>query len=420
MRALWQQRATTGANPRRRGSTLFLALVTITMLAGLALGYLVSVSSQTKDQVAANQHLSAFYSAEAGLNESYASLSGGDSGQLGSAEAPVAFGAQSFWVDAVDNGDGTTSLRATGKDGEFESHAELVVSTAPLGTFQFAAFADEELEIDSNAFVDSYDSTKGSYASQVTGGFALENGDIGSNSDIYLDSNATIHGAGQYGPDTDDTITLGSSVTITGGYGQASSEIALPAVTVPTIASSGSLEVKRETVTIGPGDIHYDEIVVNSNSDLKIVGPARIVVDSLDVGSNTTIELNASGGPLELYGTGRFVLDSNSKLTSIAGSPADVSVFLTAVHDSADDSDPKIALDSNAEFYGTILAPEASVALDSNLRLYGAVMAKWLELNSNAQVHYDESLRYDTSDGDPTFDVLLWRPLSTAQFSLTY
>jgi hypothetical protein len=406
-----------GATNERRGATLVLATVTIAALASVAMGYVYTTTSHSKEQSAAHRNLSSFYAAEAGLNDSYIDMTTGGTGALGRAAAPVPFGSQSYWIDAIENGDGTTTLLSTGADGDVTSRAELVVSTAPLGQFQFAAFADEGLLVESGALIDSYDSAKGTYASQVDGGRANDNGDVGSNDDVTLDSNSQIYGAGQYGPDSDDTITVSTNVTIVGGYGPSNEEVALDPVTVPVIPSTGALMVAGGTSTVlGPGDVHLDSVQVKSGGKLVIQGPARVVLDSVLVRSNAAFAIDGTSGPVEVYGTGDFVLSSNSIFASTANEPTDVSLMLTGVHDSEADTTPRISLNSNTDFYGTFYAPELAVTVESNFEIYGAIQSRWLTLASNAQVHYDERLRYDETGGAPTFEVLLWRPLSAAQF----
>jgi hypothetical protein len=60
----------------------------------------------------------------------------------------------------------------------------------------------------------------------------------------------------------------------------------------------------------------------------------------------------------------------------------------------------------------TIYAPEASIDIDSNFQLFGAVVARRLHLDSNSQIHYDESLLRSSSSGRSDYEAIYWRELS--------
>ena len=69
----------------------------------------------------------------------------------------------------------------------------------------WGAFGDESMLMDSNAMVDSYDSSLGTYASQATNGtdpdhYAGESGNVGSNGNIDLLANTVVHGNATPGP----------------------------------------------------------------------------------------------------------------------------------------------------------------------------------------------------------------------------
>ena len=52
-----------------------------------------------------------------------------------------------------------------------------------------------------------------------------------------------------------------------------------------------------------------------------------------------------------------------------------------------------VELSSNAEFYGTIYAPEATVSISSNFEIFGAVAADLIEVAANVKIHFDEALK---------------------------
>jgi hypothetical protein len=264
--------------------------------------------------------------------------------------------------------------------------------------------------LNSNAFVDSYDSAYGAYDSQVQGGndFARENGDIGSNADIRLRANTTIHGDCQPGPGhvVDDAAP---NIYVSGTMESLLEPIDMPAIDVPTISSSGSI-AGNSSVTLGPGDVHYDSIVMNGGTTLTVRGPARFVVDDLLMKSNSGLTFDTSGGPIQLYATADFELESNSTVTTLSNSALDVTLFLSGDNMSPGHPDA-IQLGANSSFIGAIYAPNARFSLASNFDIYGSIMAGFLDLSSFGEIHFDEALLYDGYGSDGDLESRLWRPL---------
>jgi hypothetical protein len=329
---------------------------------------------------------------------------------LGSQDAPVEFGPSSYWVEIEALDARTYSLRSTGADDVTPVRLELVVGKKPTGFFQFAAFGADGVVLDSNAFIDSYDSSLGSYDSQVQGGndWAGEKGNVGSNGDIELKANTEIHGDVKPGPGgtLDDSAP---NTFVSGSTEPADEPVDMPPIDVPVVASSGSIST-GSSATIGPGTVHYDSILVNGGGTLTVVGPAVVVVDDFELKSNSALVFDTANGPVQVYGTGDFVLKSNSDVITPSDSALDVTLFL-----SADNSPPgaahQVELSSNSDFVGAIYAPNATFSLGSNFDVYGSIMCGFLDLSSHGQIHFDEALLYDGFGASGEVEALLWRRL---------
>jgi hypothetical protein len=50
--------------------------------------------------------------------------------------------------------------------------------------------------------------------------------------------------------------------------------------------------------------------------------------------------------------------------------------------------------------------------MDSNAQLFGAVLAKEADLDSNAKIHYDVSLRDQGSSGVSSLNLISWQDLN--------
>jgi hypothetical protein len=54
------------------------------------------------------------------------------------------------------------------------------------------------------------------------------------------------------------------------------------------------------------------------------------------------------------------------------------------------------------------------VVISSNFELFGVVKARWMELSSNAKIHFDEKLANGGLEPGAGYTILGWRPLDGA------
>ena len=406
---------------RASGSALFTAVIVTVLLGTLSLLFMTVSTRHQQESSASNRRMNSFYAAEAGLNVAWVELQNGGDGNVADEKTPDELGGLEFWVEATDLGDGLVSLVATGSDGHAESRVELVAEDESAGISDFGIFGEELVEIASNAKIDSFDSDLGTYASQVSGDHASGNGNVGSNDDIEVASNASVWGFAQYGPDVTDTISIGSSVTITDGYGAADENQVLDPVVVPSYTSSGSLTVNGgSSKTIGPGDLQYTSILTKSNGALTVKGPCNLVITSSGtVSSNSSWTFDATNGPIVVYVKNDFDLRSNSTVTTTVQDPTQLTFKFSGVHTGHCDSSPKVAFNSNSSFYGTIHAPDLSVEISSNFELYGSLKAQWVTLASNSKIHFDEALATGALDSGSGYVIRAWRQLEGEQTATT-
>lgn len=391
-------------------------------IAILCLALFSMVRASGKLQQGTQDQLNANYIAEAGLSVAMMELASGvtpANANQGTEDQWIAMGDGSYWVDAVQNADGSISLTSTGVENDAGSRIELVVQEVPTSNQVWAAFGDEFLTLDSNAQVDSYNSVLGSYASQDVNGngsnsFALSNGNIGSNGNIAADSNVKVFGDVTPGP-TGSAVVTGNAV-VSGSTAPATSLVGMPAIVIPTLTSLGDMNFDGSGSgafhSFIPAGSHEMGVVEVDMSNLSIIGPATLVFDSLRIDSNSQVTIDASNGPVEIFVRNDFVLNSNAKLASITETPADLKINL--ISDNILDPNLNVDLDevdfnSNASIYGTIYAPNASVEINSNFELFGALMARRVHLDSNAKVHFDEALMNSTNTGDIEYERVAWR-----------
>jgi hypothetical protein len=400
-----------------RGSIMILIAVLTSSMALLSLGLLTMVSASNSEQRGSREDLNAIYVAEAGLTAAVQELTSGGDGNVGNEDQPTAYGKGSYWVTATDLGSNRVQLRATGTENRSSSVVELIVAAAPTGFFQWAAFSDEDLTMDANAFIDSYDSSEGSYLVQAVNQdgsdvWANEEGDTGSNLDITLSVNSTVHGDATPGNGHATTITGNASVT--GSTEPLDTAVSMPPIVVPGIATPNTDYTVSSDTSLGSGDYRFTNFTVNTGKALTITGPATIVVDNFTLKQNSSITIDAAAGEVEFYVIDDFIIGSNTTFGSSTQQPLDLSVNLLS--DNIIDPNVLVILqedslmfNSNAKMYGTIYAPSALVAIDSNFELFGAVMARQVSLDSNARIHYDEVLLNAEGVAATEYSSLCWR-----------
>ena len=398
----------------RRGAALIMVALLVSSLAAAALVMMTTIGASKREKQASKQEIGATFVAEAGMNAALLDLVTGGTGQVAT-EQNASFGGAEFAVIPADIGGGLTSLTATGNDGNSTATIEVVVQLVNSSLFAYGAFGDEGLTMDSNAFIDSYDSSLGDYASQEVNGqgndtWANENGHAGSNNDITLESNSGIHGNATPGPSSSTTL-VGNNTSVSGSTAPAANTMPLDPLTIPSFPSSGSLAVSG-TEVIPSGNHHFDALVVKGTATLQINGPATVVFGSAELRSNAELLVDATNGPVEIYVIDDFILNSNTLMASTTKNPGDLALLL----ESDNIINPGLTVDlddvlfeSNAKFYGTIYAPNAAIDIDSNFELFGAIVARQLHLDSNSKIHFDEALLNSSSQSQTSLDVLYSR-----------
>jgi hypothetical protein len=403
-----------GAPRGTRGGSLLIVVVMAAALSAMAVALSTVSNRSVSETRAVRENINARYVSEAGLAQAIAQLNSGGEGVVGSSKEPVTFGDSNFFVEAGNTVDGHIALTSTGAIGTSRARTQVVVQEIITSFWTYGAFGDVEMTMNANAMVDSYDSSAGTYASQevVSGpsGYALSSGDIGSNGSITVDDNTIVHGDAVPGPT--GTVTIKKSAQITGLTNPASEPKELPPLVIPTIPNSGPLEVAGgDTHVLSSGSYNFDSLLLNATSELVVHGPATLVFGSAELESQTSIIVDAQNGPVEIFVEGDFIMNSNTLIASTTYSPLDIQLYLNSdnVIDPGVDVDLDVVdFDSNAQFFGTIYAPNANIVINSNFELFGAVVAYDLHLDSNSEVHFDEALASSTHMAEIEFGVLCW------------
>jgi hypothetical protein len=391
------------------------ALVTAVFLTVVALGmvalFLAVTATGTRQMGASRDALNALFLAETGLNEALYEIGrrvDPDGDGLGNLER--SFGGGSYAVMATTAGTAYI-VRSTGTFGTAARTVEATFEPTIVSALKRAVTALESFEIEGEAFIDSYDSAEGSYLSQVVASYngrprAEIAGNVLAGADISVEDRAGIFGDANPGPA--GTIEIAPTATVTGSTGNASAGPSVPAPQVPSVASSGRLELSGSTSrTVGPGTQRYDVLTLSDSATLTIKGPAKIVIGgNVTVGGTSRLRIDGKKGGVEIYIYGSYSSSETARVSMAAKRPSDCTIVIvgtgSATHRSA------------APFYGSIFANEGRVDLAANADFYGAIVGKKVKLADRARLHFDVDLARRAEALLSLYRIRCWREI-TAQ-----
>lgn len=226
------------ASSARRGAALVPALIAVLVVSAMSAGLLQLSSAVTRRQQGSVSTNRAFYIAEAGLVEAYTGLAIAKTGNVGSPAAPAVFGDGLFWVEARVNADDTVTLESTGMYGAGRATLSMVVEPIEITLSSLGVYTTEDLRVNPDTLMDSFDSEQGSYADQV--GTKLNNmAIVGSNGDVTIASGDLVFG--DVVPGETGTATIAAGAFVTGSVTPRSGSVELPPIEVPVIASQPAI-----------------------------------------------------------------------------------------------------------------------------------------------------------------------------------
>ncbi|MCZ6597564.1 MAG: hypothetical protein O7B99_07995 [Planctomycetota bacterium] len=347
--------------------------------------------------------------AEAGVHEAMAAIAAGATGQVATIDQPAYLGGGVLWVESTDLGGGQYRLVATGMAGSGRAALDVAVQhnggDGPL--FNAMLNSQDQLTMNADTMVDSYDSSLGDYASQAvnfTAGHvhAEMNGHVASNDDIVLNARAAVFGDATPGPG--HTVSFATDSFVSGSTAPAASEFTFPPIDVPPIPSSGDLVLPNgSSDVIPPGDHGFGALTIGKDATLQIQGPANIVVQDFTGGKDGILEIDATGGPITIYVQSSYTHINGFHAVGVPASPVAVAFFIEG-------TDP-IVFPSNTAILGAYYAPEADITFSANNEAWGAFAAKRISMSSGMHFHFDENLmEYWETDtgGEDAVQILAW------------
>ena len=337
---------------------------------------------------------------------------------------------------------------------------EALVETPKVPANQYAAFATAPgcgaITFQGNVTVDSYDSSAGTPAATTE----AAGGDVGTNGNLTISGSVAVQG-NLYTPRTGvgscvegaiTALTETGNADVTGSIVQLPKSVVYPppgfSVTPPTnvvttdaawwatAAVSGcsslgltagtncTLDLVAKTITVDGGglDVTMPSVVVD-------VGTTIVFAGHNGAGNNVNINSLTGGGAVEIAANMTGPLDE-SVVLKVAGMNPDATEMVTPFDLSTmswKQNSPAASYDAsalqivygghatismqggNSQSAATIYAPNATFVLTGTQDLYGSILAASINVNGNANIHYDRNLSSEFwVSGQPMVGTFTW------------
>ena len=392
----------------RDGSAVVVVLIVMTamVVAGTAF---VGVSTGVTERLSrGNEDDAARYLAEAGVREGVEAMRQGFSGAVGDIAAPAYMGGGVFWVQATPLADGNVQLLATAMSGSGRSAVSAVVNGSfndpPL--FKSTLSSKQQLTLSAGVMIDSFDSTLGTYSSQVlntygTYSYANSAGDVSSDANVELNANAHVFGDAI--PGQGYIVTQGMGAYVEGDITPATEPLTFPPIEIPVADQSTSMSLAPlSSSSIGPGTLGYDQLLIGKDATLTVKGPATIVVNDFAGIKDANMVIDAVDGPVTFYVANSYSHGNGFEVQPAFGSPMAVAFMIDAQQD--------IVFPSNAKVRGAYYAPNADMTFTSSNEAWGSFSGNKVNMSNDMAFHYDESLaKYWSTEGEEGEDeILTW------------
>ncbi|MDL1967607.1 MAG: pilus assembly PilX N-terminal domain-containing protein [Deltaproteobacteria bacterium] len=290
-----------------------------------------------------------------------------------------------------------------------EAVIEFVFYVEQKAIFNYGLFADGLLDIKADAHIYSYDSSDTSDPDPLTfPGASTGEADSGSNTEIstkmlsYIDGDLGL-GADSLGQpaewkDTGTPIVTGTENNVERinpdpmGANDSSSELYKKFIDVITTNDNGTagdgsplegateIDIGNlETLTLTAGDYYFTSIIL---------------------GNGSTLEIDASSGPVNIYLSGKLEAKNGSSINNLS-QPTDFAIFSNSSQD--------LNFKHSTDYSGLVYAPNAYVKMNNTADVYGLIWGNTMGLNNSGEFFFDEAIQDKYLSNNYTIYVLSWK-----------
>jgi len=394
------------------GSTLVITIVISALIGSVLCSFLVLISARNQGSMRALAWNSAIPVLEAGIEEALTHLNDDKGNPSANSWTPTQVGGHKAYWKRGELPDGShfyvTNLNVAStqpliysagyvpsplKDHEFISRVVKVTTTNPASPFNLAIAANSLVKLSGSAIVDGYNS-----AFPYSPTNRMANGGVGTDSQepnaIDVGS-AHIYGRAVTGP--------GGSVSVAGGsVGDLSQVIGRqdgwtgndmnvyfqdnsPPIGQPPTSPTYNTENGSNITVLASGNYVMDKFISSKMTrPMFVTGDATLLVTGDFLVNGSGYVYIEQGASLKLYvgGTGRI---SGGGVVNGTGSPSKFSYYGLP-------TSSRLTYNGQADFVGTINAPQADVVISGGSSVYGAVICNTFSCSGGSGVHYDQAL----------------------------
>jgi hypothetical protein len=402
---------------RQRGSIAVTATFLAIAISGLVFALFSGVDASKRMFDRGESSVRALEAAEAGVARAEQEIaSRTDPGIDGIGTMTGTYGGANYVVTATRDPaiNDQWTMVARGVQGSSGRQIEVRIRRVPTGAWTYGMFAQNSITLSGGAMTDSYDSRKGTYASQVTGSdkfgnYALESGPVGSNGTISV-SSSEIHGDSNAGPGF--TTTLSGTATVTGTNASLPKVISLPDTPLTTFVTAAAVNdngswlttggttynAVTKTLTVAGGNTltltkstyFFSKIILSGNSTLKVTsGPVKLyVTDQIDFSGGGVVNTTNDPANLRMY--------QQAYALPIGYVPTKKTATLSG------------GTSSSFTYYG----PGTPVTLSGGGDICGSVISKSIVASGGSRVHYDLALADAMDEGHAPIRRIYWRDVA--------
>ncbi len=388
--------------PRKKlqqcGSVLVVTMIFIMTLAVIVESYLRMVQNSYQLTARSQCWNAALAIAEAGVEESLASLNSGNyfnvlSRQFNNGSYQAWFFSASATNRAYIKSTGTVMVPKTGDT----VSRTVIVRSVQSAMFTMGLVAINNIQFNGNGVAtdswNSFDPTQSSNG--LYNGYVGNHGDVASVKGIVNIGNHIINGNLWLGG---NAIFTGAPANVTGTI-YTDANLYFPDVSLPAATGLGWQNAPQITTGSGDSTVTIHDITTSGFYTINDTYPVTVepgVTATLDIKPSiwnpTTVNINGgttNSGTLNIYQeSGSITLSGNSNGGASGNRPENLYVFgLPAV--------TSITLSGTSSFVGAIYSPEAVLNLNgggNNKNLIGAAVVNSVTLNGHYDFHYDTAL----------------------------
>lgn len=275
--------------------------------------------------------------------------------------------------------------------GKANARSGALVKVGSSGSKGLPGVYGASVRLSGGSFVDSYNSTKGAYATGSKNGSVLTNST--SAGSVILEGASQVYGPiaigpkGTLDPNSSGGTTMNSAYTVWRDWSTSyvssslqSTPKEMPAVALPSAVGKTSVSMGWGTNSLAPGN--YDSVSIGNAGTLTLKA-GTYVVNSFNIGGGASIQV-AGDGPVKIYVAKSFSLNNGAAVSNSKVSPSLLQINM-AENSTYDQQ-------GGTQLTGVVYGPNATANLSNGSTVYGSLSGNNVKISGASWVHYDESL----------------------------